>query len=148
MKIAYSISDEGRVQFLTHPKVRIKMGEFTYEKKFAWKLNDTDLQSIPPHYNVEDIDFDFSTLRIHDESKPGNTVLDFLIELNKLYWWCSPRQSEKTFERMSNSDLRRLCEQGGIHINYHTVEPDEIFDFSLVSIIMYPSSTEKRNTIW
>jgi hypothetical protein len=148
MKIAYSISDEGRVQFLTHPKVRNKMGEFTFEKKFAWKLNENDIESIPPHYTAEDIDFDFSTLRIRNEYKPGNTVLDFLIDLNKLYWWCSPRQSEKTFERMSNSDLRRLCEQGGIHINNCQVDPDELFDFRLESIIMYPSSNEKRNTIW
>jgi hypothetical protein len=56
--------------------------------------------------------------------------------------------NSKVFEPMSKSDLRRMCDSEQVFMNGEPVSADELFDFSLGSIVFFPKNEKLRNTVW
>lgn len=71
------------------------------------------------------------------------TALQFLIRLNELATFWNTEQNCKA----SNSALRRWIEQGGVLFNREKMEPNELLDFSLFSLVLFPKSEKKRITL-
>ena len=57
------------------------------------------------------------------------------------------KEKDGSFKRMSNSDIRRACEQRSVLINGEPVEPFEVLDFPVFSLVFFPKSPNKRTTI-
>jgi hypothetical protein len=55
--------------------------------------------------------------------------------------------NSKVFERMSISDLRRMCDENQVLFNGETVAADELADFHVFSIIFFPRNERFRNTV-
>ncbi len=55
--------------------------------------------------------------------------------------------SEEGPRPMSNGELRRHIQQGGVLINAERVAVDESIDFPVFSIVFFPSSPKRRTTI-
>jgi hypothetical protein len=48
---------------------------------------------------------------------------------------------------MSNGELRRHMQQGGVLVNGEKATPDESIDFPVFSIVFFPKSSNRRTTI-
>lgn len=70
-------------------------------------------------------------------------VLQYLISLRPAI----PFSMEKGCSIMSNSELRRHVEQGGVLFNGERVAPDELVDFPVFSLVFFPKSDKRRCTI-
>ena len=57
------------------------------------------------------------------------------------------KEPNGAYKEMSNGDIRRLCEQGGVLINGERVAIQEEIDFPVFSIVFFPKSETKRTTI-
>ena len=60
----------------------------------------------------------------------------------------SPIKTQGAFRRMSNSDLRRACEQSTVLINGEAVKYNELMDFPIFSLVFFPKSPKKRTTLF
>lgn len=76
-----------------------------------------------------------------------NTAAQFLKSLQPALPLSPIKTSTGGYQPMSNGDIRRLCEQKGVLINGETVQPFELIDFPVFSIVFYPKSEKKRTTI-
>lgn len=61
----------------------------------------------------------------------------------------SPIRDKDTglLKRMSNADIRRVCEQRGVLFNGESVQPFELVDFPVFSLVFYPKSPDKKSTL-
>jgi len=69
----------------------------------------------------------------------------WLVELNKL---CSFMSREVPGKRASSSELQRWIEQGSILFNGERVKKDELIDFPIISVVLFPKSEKHRTTLW
>lgn len=54
---------------------------------------------------------------------------------------------EQPCKPMSNGELKRHMQQGGVLINAEKVAPDEPIDFPVFSIVFFPKSQARRTTL-
>ncbi len=72
--------------------------------------------------------------------------------MNALQWLNSlrpaiPMSVEQPCKQMSNGELRRHMQQGGLLVNSERVWPDEEIDFPVFSLVFFPKSQTRRTTI-
>lgn len=71
------------------------------------------------------------------------TAIQFFVRLNTdIPFW---NHEEK--KHASNSFLRRKIQEGAILFNGERMEPNELIDFPLFSLVMFPKSDKKRCTL-
>lgn len=58
-----------------------------------------------------------------------------------------PMGIETPCKQMSNGELKRHMQQGGVLINGEKVEPDEEVDFPVFSLVFFPKSATRRTTL-
>lgn len=58
-----------------------------------------------------------------------------------------PMSAEQPCKPMSNGELRRHMQQGGVLVNGERVAPDELIDFPVFSLVFFPKSATKRTTL-
>ena len=58
-----------------------------------------------------------------------------------------PMSVEQGCKQMSNGELRRLIQQGGIQVNAERIAPDEKIDFPVFSLVFFPNSAKRRTTL-
>jgi hypothetical protein len=54
---------------------------------------------------------------------------------------------EQPCKPMSNGELRRHMQQGGVLVNGERVTPDERIDFPVFSLVFFPKSAARRTTL-
>lgn len=69
----------------------------------------------------------------------------WLTELNKI---CQFVSREVPGRKASNSELQRWIEQGSILFNGERVAKDELIDFPIISVVLFPKSTKHKCTLW
>ena len=72
--------------------------------------------------------------------------------MNALQWLNSlrpalPMSIETPGKLMSNSELKRHMQQGGVLVNSEKVAPDEAIDFPVLSLVFFPKSAVRRTTL-
>ena len=73
----------------------------------------------------------------------NKTAIEFLISIKDML----PMSNEKPCTIPSNSELRRWISQGVVLFNTERVEINEIIDFPIFSLVVFPNSTKKRCTL-
>lgn len=76
------------------------------------------------------------------------TVIQWLKSLGCALPLSQIKEKNGSFRQMSNSDLRRLCEQKAVLINGNYVDPSQEIDFPVFSLVFYPKSKSKRVTLF
>lgn len=71
------------------------------------------------------------------------TALDFMKRLHATCHFWSREQNRTA----SNSELRRWLEHGAIVFNTEKVSPNELIDFPVFSLVMFPNSKVNRITL-
>jgi hypothetical protein len=73
----------------------------------------------------------------------NQTVTEFLKSLRPAI----PMSIEKPCTQMSNGELKRHVQQGGVLINGERVTENEVIDFPVFSIVFFPKSRDRKTTI-
>lgn len=68
----------------------------------------------------------------------------WLANLNKD---CQFASVETPGKRASNSELQRWLDQGSVLINGERVGRDELMDFPIISVVLFPKSEQRRCTL-
>jgi L-alanine-DL-glutamate epimerase-like enolase superfamily enzyme len=71
------------------------------------------------------------------------TALQFLNGLRPAL----PLSIEQPCKPMSNGELRRHMQQGGVLVNTERIAPDEPIDFPVFSLVFFPKSQARRTTL-
>ena len=71
------------------------------------------------------------------------TALQFLHSLRPAI----PMSTESPCTHMSNGELRRLVQQGAVLCNGERLDPNELIDFPVFSLVFFPKSANRRTTI-
>ena len=71
------------------------------------------------------------------------TALQWLMSLRPAL----PMSIEQPRKPMSNGELRRHMQQGGVLINGQRVAVDEAIDFPVFSLVFFPKSDGRRTTL-
>ena len=58
-----------------------------------------------------------------------------------------PPGKDQPAQQMSNGELKRHMQQGGVLINGEKVSPDEPIDFPVFSLVFFPKSKTRRATL-
>ena len=74
-------------------------------------------------------------------------VLQFLKNLGPALPLSDVKNKDGSYKPMSNSEIRRLCEQRGVLFNAEAVAFDEEVDFPIFSLVIFPKSDKKRVTL-
>lgn len=72
--------------------------------------------------------------------------------MNALQWLNSlrpaiPMSIEAPCKQMSNGELKRHMQQGGVLVNGEKIAPDEPIDFPVFSLIFFHKSPARRTTL-
>jgi hypothetical protein len=72
--------------------------------------------------------------------------------MNALQWLNNlrpavPMSIEQPCKVMSNGELRRHMQQGGVLVNGERVTPDEPIDFPVFSLVFFPKSAARKTTL-
>jgi hypothetical protein len=72
--------------------------------------------------------------------------------MNVLQWLNSlrpalPMSIETPCKPMSNGELKRHMQQGGVLVNGEKVAADESIDFPVFSLVFFPKSAARRTTL-
>jgi hypothetical protein len=72
--------------------------------------------------------------------------------MNALQWLNSlrpalPMSIEQPCKPMSNGELKRHMQQGGVLVNGERIEPDELINFPVHSLVFFPKSAARRTTL-
>ena len=59
----------------------------------------------------------------------------------------NPATRDNPAQQMSNGELKRHMQQGGVLVNGERISPDERIDFPVFSLVFFPKSASKRCTI-
>ena len=54
---------------------------------------------------------------------------------------------EQPCKPMSNGELKRHMQQGGVLVNGERIEPDELINFPVHSLVFFPKSAARRTTL-
>jgi hypothetical protein len=73
--------------------------------------------------------------------------------MNAMQWLNSlrpalPMSIEQPCSSMSNGELRRLMQQGGVLVNGERIAPAEVVDFPVFSLVFFPASRARRTTLF
>lgn len=74
---------------------------------------------------------------------PNVTAYEWLMRQGKAGFWDT---SEK--KPASNSTLRRYIEQGAIRFNGKVVKPNDLLDFPILSVVVFPKSEKQYTTLY
>lgn len=74
------------------------------------------------------------------------TALQYLISIHSL-GSCGFWSMENPKSPASNSELRRWIKNSAFHINGHAVSVDEVIDFPLHRVVLFPKNEKKRITL-
>lgn len=58
-----------------------------------------------------------------------------------------PPTKGKPAQPMSNGELKRHMQQGGVTVNVEKIAPDELIDFPVFSLVFFPKSAQRRTTL-
>jgi hypothetical protein len=58
-----------------------------------------------------------------------------------------PMSAERLCTEMSNGELRRHMLQGAVLINGERIDPNELIDFPVFSLVFFPKSTNRKTTL-
>ena len=58
-----------------------------------------------------------------------------------------PMSVENPCTHMSNGELRRHIQQGAVLINAERIDPNEVIDFPVFSLVFFPKSNNRRTTL-
>ena len=72
--------------------------------------------------------------------------------MNALQWLNSlrpalPMSIETPCKLMSNGELKRHMQQGGVLVNGEKLAPDEPINFPVFSLVFFPKSAARRTTL-
>lgn len=74
------------------------------------------------------------------------TAYLLLLKLSRLH--CGLWSTEKASQPASGSELRRWIVKSSLEINGHTdIDPNEVIDYPVVSVVIHPKSKKLRNTL-
>ena len=59
----------------------------------------------------------------------------------------NPPTKDNPAQPMSNGELKRHMQQGGVMVNGEKVAPDEPIDFPVFSLVFFPKSVARRTTL-
>lgn len=59
----------------------------------------------------------------------------------------NPPTKENPAQPMSNGELKRHMQQGGVLVNGERIAPDERIDFPVFSLVFFPKSAKHRTTL-
>jgi len=81
--------------------------------------------------------------------KPILKARQWLAELNKLCCFMSVEKVGKNgkLERATNSELQRWLDQGSVLVNGERIGRDELMDFPIISVVLFPKSEQRRCTL-
>ncbi len=71
------------------------------------------------------------------------TALQFLNSLRPAL----PMSTETPCTQMSNGELRRLMQQGAVICNGERLDPNELIDFPVFSLVFFPKSDKRKTTL-
>jgi hypothetical protein len=81
--------------------------------------------------------------KISDAFIPNKTAYQWLLGLGKEGFWDAAENKPA-----SNSTLRRFIEQGAIRFNGKVVKPNDMLDFPILSVVLFPKSDKQYTTIF
>ncbi len=58
-----------------------------------------------------------------------------------------PPTKDNPAQPMSNGELKRHMQQGGVLVNGERIAPDELIDFPIFSLVFFPKSANRRTTL-
>ena len=58
-----------------------------------------------------------------------------------------PPTKENPAQPMSNGELKRHMQQGGVLVNGERIAPDELINFPVFSLAFFPKSATRRTTL-
>ena len=58
-----------------------------------------------------------------------------------------PPSKDHSAQPMSNGELKRHMQQGGVLVNGERVAPDELIDFPVFALVFFPKSETRRTTL-
>lgn len=107
-------------------------------------LNGHTIEVLEVHDDKPLVKFKFvrNWCNIADAFIPNVTAYQWLLRQGAGFW----DRAEK--KPASNSALRRVIEQGAIRFNGKVVKPNDLLDFPILSVVMYPKSDEQYNTLY
>jgi hypothetical protein len=79
-----------------------------------------------------------------DECKLPETALQLLLSLDAV---CHIRSQERPPLRASKSELRRICDQSGFHINGKAFKSKDPLPENITSVILFPKSSKRKITL-
>lgn len=91
------------------------------------------------------MDLTFQTLQDEVNGKPP-TAWTFLIRLSQMHGGFHSKEGDKT-SKVSNSELKRWLMNSAVMINGEHVKWDELIDFPVFSIVLFPKNEKQRITI-
>jgi len=59
----------------------------------------------------------------------------------------NPPTKENPAQPMSNGELKRHMQQGGVLVNGERIAPDDRIDFPVFSLVFSPKSAKRRTTL-
>ena len=91
------------------------------------------------------MELNFTTLQDEVKGSPP-TTWTFLIRLSQLHCGFHSKEGDKA-AKVSNSELKRWLMNSAVIINGEQVKWDELIDFPVFSIVLFPKSDKHRTTI-
>lgn len=76
----------------------------------------------------------------------NHTMVNALTWLNSLRP-ALPSSVEQPCKAMSNGELRRHMQQGAVLVNSERLDPNEVIDFPVFSLVFFPKSPKRRTTL-
>jgi hypothetical protein len=73
---------------------------------------------------------------------PNCTALALALRLAKGCW--NPAEKKPA----SGSAVRRWLQEGSLVIDGERISPDEMLDYPIWSVVLFPKSNERRVTLW
>lgn len=72
------------------------------------------------------------------------TGFEYAMSLHEV---CTFQSQEKKIGVMSNSELRRIVDQGALRINGRPIKAKDDIEFPITSVVLFPKSDKKRCTL-
>lgn len=107
-------------------------------------LNGHEIQVLEIHEDLPLVRFKLvrNWCKVSDACIPNVTAYQWLIGLGVGFW----DKAEK--KAASKSTLRRFIEQGAIRFNGKIVKPNDMLDFPILSVVMFPKSDTQYLTLY
>lgn len=108
-------------------------------------LNGHEMEVLEVHPTLPMVRFKLvrNWCKLGDFFIPNVTALQWLLNLGKEGFW---NVGEK--KPASNSDLRRWVEQGAIRFNGKILKPNDMLDFPIISVVLFPKSDTQYTTLF